>query len=429
MLLASMRPRSLCDSSAKRGFRNAHASTDELLAVCRHTGSSSRPSTVTNNPSVETMPPDSYEHVSAQEGELFRRLHQNGLGVKKISKATGRSKSTVSQHLFKKHRPAKPKGRPKAFVSTEKGFLAAQKAHARLLRKSKGLSEVTAAMVKDELGESCSTRTLQRAFWEHDVHFRPLYEKPDLTPADTKERLEWAERHGHRTPGQWGRYVHAFIDNKVFPVYTRGKFRSAAAKRLVRGSYRTRKRVFTTGYVKPKNPKILKNSAGTKSVSVTCAISSEKVLMWHVVPGRWNGAEAARMYSGPLKTALRRAFRGVKGSWRVLEDNDPTGYKSSKGLEAKAAHGIQTLDLPRRSPDLNPLDFAFWADLNRRMRAAERTWPVSRRETRAQYVERLRRTAMSTPPEFLARITGALTKRCVKLAAAKGGHFPEGGST
>lgn len=375
------------------------------------------------------MPPDSYEHVSVQEDELFRRLHGNGLGVKKISRATGRSQSTVSRHLFKKHKPAKPKGRQKAFVTTEKGFLAAQKAHARLLRKSKGLSEVTAGMVKDEMGESCSTRTLQRAFWQHDVYFRPLYEKPDLTPEDNTERLEWAERHSHRSPGQWGRYVHAFIDNKVFPVYTRGSFRRAAAKRLVRGVYRTRKRVFSTGYVKPKNPKIMKNSSGVQSVSVTCAISSEKVLLWHVVQGRWTGAEAARMYSGPLKTALRRAFPSVKGSWRVLEDNDPTGYKSNKGLQAKAAHGIQTLDLPKRSPDLNPLDFAFWAHLNRRMRAAESTWPVSRRETRAQYVERLRRTAMSTPLEFLARITGTLAKRCAQLAAAKGGHFAEGGST
>ena len=36
-------------------------------------------------------------------------------------------------------------------------------------------------------------------------------------------------------------------------------------------------------------------------------------------------------------------------SWKVLEDNDPTGYKSSKGMAAKAAAGIETLDLPKRS--------------------------------------------------------------------------------
>ncbi|CAK0848329.1 unnamed protein product, partial [Prorocentrum cordatum] len=315
------------------------------------------------------------------ENELCRRLHRNGLGAKKISKATGRSQSTVPRHLFKKHRPAMPRRRPKAFVNIVKKFLAAQKAHGRLLRKSKGLSEVTAAMVKDELGESCSTRTLQRAFWEHDVHFRPLCEKNDLTPEGTKERVEGAERHGHRIPGQWGRYVYAFKNSKVFPVYTRGTFRRAAAKRLVRGSYRTRKRVFTTGYVEPKNFKIPKNSAGTNSVSVTCAIRSEK---------------------------------GSGVCWNI--DNDPTGYKNSEGLEAKTAHVIQTLDLPRRWPDLNPLDFAFWADLNRRMRDAERARPAPRREARAECVERFRRAAMPTPLEFLARITRTFTERRAKLA-------------
>ena len=50
-----------------------------------------------------------------------------------------------------------------------------------------------------------------------------------------------------------------------------------------------------------------------------------------------------------------------------MEDNDPAGYKSSKGMAAKAAAGIETLDLPKRSPDLNPLDFSFWAAANQKM--------------------------------------------------------------
>ena len=43
----------------------------------------------------------------------------------------------------------------------------------------------------------------------------------------------------------------------------------------------------------------------------------------------------------------------------VLEDNDPTGYKSQKGKDAKPAAGISILEFPMRSPDLSVCDHAI----------------------------------------------------------------------
>ena len=169
------------------------------------------------------------------------------------------------------------------------------------------------------------------------------------------------------------------IDSKTFQVYRTGKFRAYAARRSVRGAYRSRSRVFTPGYIKPSAT--LKQNTGAKAVHVTCAIGNGKVLMWHVTANRWNGQAAADMYARPLRKCLEREYPHVLGPWRVLEDNDPTGYKSSKGLEAKKEAGIISLDLPKRSPDLNPLDFSFWSEVNKKMRATERNWPKSKRET------------------------------------------------
>jgi hypothetical protein len=87
-----------------------------------------------------------------------------------------------------------------------------------------------------------------------------------------------------------------------------------------------------------------------------------------------------------------------------------------------------SLDLPKRSPDLNPLDFSFWSHLSKRMRAKEKSWPATRRETRKAYLARLRRTALSTPRDYVQRIIGALHKRCGQVAAAKGSHIAEGGT-
>ena len=54
-----------------------------------------------------------------------------------------------------------------------------------------------------------------------------------------------------------------------------------------------------------------------------------------------------------------------------MEDNDPTGYKSSAAQAVKEELGITVMSLPPRSPDLNVLDYALWNAMNRRLRAQE----------------------------------------------------------
>ena len=51
----------------------------------------------------------------------------------------------------------------------------------------------------------------------------------------------------------------------------------------------------------------------------------------------------------------------------LLEDNGPTGYKSTKARLAKEELGFKVLSLPRYSPNGNPLDFFLWADIEMRM--------------------------------------------------------------
>ena len=79
------------------------------------------------------------------------------------------------------------------------------------------------------------------------------------------------------------------------------------------------------------------------------------------------------MHTGPLKAALRRKYPN-KRSHQVLEDNDPKGYKSSSGQAATRACKIGVFGIPCRSPDLNPLDYSIWAEVNKRMRQQEANW-------------------------------------------------------
>jgi len=60
------------------------------------------------------------------------------------------------------------------------------------------------------------------------------------------------------------------------------------------------------------------------------------------------------------------------------------------------------------------------------MRAQEKAWADSKKETRKEFLARLRRTAMRLPSSFVQRAIGNMTRRCEKLKAAKGFHFEEG---
>ena len=204
-----------------------------------------------------------------------------------------------------------------------------------------------------------------------------------------------------------------------------GKERLRAARHATYGAYRKPEKGLHPAYVKPKAS--LQHNTGAKGCLIQAAVGKGRVMMWHEIDGPWSGRAAASLYTGPLKRALRRTYPN-KRTHKVLEDNDPTGYKSGAGMSAKCACNIDVFEIPCRSPDLNPLDYSIWAEVNKRMREQERNWK-SKRETRDQYVARLKKTAQDLEHEFVNDAIGNLVVRCERLYQAQGGYFLEGGSS
>ena len=132
------------------------------------------------------------------------------------------------------------------------------------------------------------------------------------------------------------------------------------------------------------------------------------------------------MYKNVLAKALKKEYPGKK-KFRALEDNDPTGNLSKKGIAAKVDCKIEVFEIPKRSPDLNVLDYAIWSKVETLMRAQEGGWPDSKRETREQFEKRLDRTALTLDPAFINKCILSLKERCKRLYDAKGGLFEEGG--
>jgi hypothetical protein len=308
-----------------------------------------------------------YVHMDSTEKRLIQNMKKAGVSWNKMEEITGRSSGSLSRVLkgppVKKDggagTKAKNKGGGKATILSKADVKALVKAMEKLQKDANAEREVTVSMIKEAAGVDACAKTVLSAFHAAGIWFTNLKERQTLSEKDVKERFHWAKKHQTRSKDAWVKRPHAIIDNKHFQLFTEAKGRSHAAMRSVRGAYQKRGEAPKTWLVKPK--KHIKFPA--KGVQVTTAVIKGRIRMWDYVDGHWNGQSAAAMYSGPLNKALTKAYPDFAtkpfAKWQVLEDNDPAGYKSSKGIVAKQASGIVTLDLPRRSPDLNVLDYCL----------------------------------------------------------------------
>ena len=180
--------------------------------------------------------------------------------------------------------------------------------------------------------------------------------------------------------------------------------------------YRSKGKSLRAGHVNP-NPK-LKQYTGGKGILKTGGVGHGRVLLWRTVEGIWNAAAASHLYGEVLPPILKKEYRGIK-TFTLLEDNDPTGNTCKKALAAKKKNGLVMLKIPFRSPDLNVLDYAVWAEVEKRMRKQERRFKGQKHETRADFEARLNRTARNLPAAFINKAIGDLHSRCQKLYEAK----------
>ena len=390
--------------------------------------------------------------MSPDEKRLVRAMHfEQSMAPSAIAVATGRHLSSICRVLAAKGRP-KPLGRRP--VLQEKAIDKAERCLKQLIRKANGEKEVTMAMVKEALHTPASVRTLQRALHARDIRFRKLREKPRLTAEDVAARLAFATKYRSKSKEWWCSHLDMIIDLKNFPAYLNAQTRAHAAQREVRGAYRKKGDGLSEGYTTVN--KTLRFNPGARSIMIAAGVGKGRVLMWEPIERQWSGAAAEDLYGTTMARILRRHYPN-KPKYLILEDNDPTGFKSAKGVAAKAAAGIAVFSIPKRSPDLNVCDYALWKagwgekgvcmrpqescrfkqllaptclqEITRRMRAEESEWPRAKKESRDDYVQRLRRTALTLPKTFINKAVGDMKRRCQRLFDAKGSLFEEGGAS
>ena len=137
-----------------------------------------------------------------------------------------------------------------------------------------------------------------------------------------------------------------------------------------------------------------------------------------IFPKQWTAQVAADLYHDVIYTSLCE-HRGDKLSYKLLENNDPTGYKSNKAKEMKASKRVKALPFSRYSPDLNPLHFSLWNEGERRtLKCAPK-----KVETVVAYKARLRLTALNLPKEMVTKAVRSMPEKIKQVIDAKGGSI------
>ena len=359
--------------------------------------------------------------MSSEEARLARLWREtDGESVPEIARRLHRNESSIWDLFGTPKDAPRGVGRHPALTEEDKDRLVALVT--KMVKTADTRYTVTIDMIKKAFRKKVCVRVLANALHAHNVWFHRLREKPILTDDDVKARYAFARKYRNKSAAWWRTAVQLHIDNHAFHVPTTGAARRTLAARRVYGAYRAPGRLLQKEHVKQKRN--LRQNTGAKHVLVAGGVGAGKVLLWHVVE-KWNADAAAKLYAGPIRTALKNSYPG-KRSWQMLEDNDPSGYQTAKGRAAKAAAKITSFEIPKRNPDLNVMDYHFWSEIETRLRKQERRWPDGRKETREQFKARLRRVAKGFTATHVNKAMGDMKWRVSQLYKAKGGLFEEG---
>ena len=312
------------------------------------------------------------------------------------------------------HKRGKLEARGRKPLLSKRDKRSLETARRRLIKNAKNAKRVTYADVVKEAdlaGDPCD-RICADALRAEGVSWRAPRRKIFVTEGDAALRWDVAKVWGKRPESYWTDDVKAFVDNKNFPIPLTPKQRKRFAQTLVTGHLRKAGEGTDRHFTKPRE----KHSfIGIPSVTISAAVANNRIIMWHVVPGKWNGEAAANMYENHLKPALVRAW-GKRPRYTIIEDGDRKGNTSGKGIAAKARAKIYATTLPPRTPSLMPLDYAIWTEIIKRLvKSAPRGT-----ESKVDFLARLLKIAMGLPKGYVKRVIKKMKVNAQALDAAKG---------
>jgi hypothetical protein len=355
---------------------------------------------------------DSMKRSGKSTRDALRRVNKDRVKHDVVREV---SENAVYRYLKgQTHKLGAKEKRGSAKILTKQNIRSLDQARKRLIKRADNDHRVTYAAIIAEAGleDVASKRICEEALRGLGVSFKAPRRKVYITQEDAEKRFAVAKVWAKRPTSYWTTNVHALVDNKAFPLPLTPGQRKRLRQTQVTGHLRKASEGVDRGFTKPRE----KHSfIGIPSVTITGAVAKDKVIMWHVIEGSWNGASAAAMYEDHLKPALVRKW-GPRSRYTIVEDGDRKGNTSGKGVAAKRRAKIYPMVLPPRTPSLMPLDYAIWHRIMTELmeKAPEGT------EKKEQFLARLRGIAMGLPKSFVKSVIQRMRKNTKALVTSKG---------
>lgn len=334
------------------------------------------------------------KHISHQRRADIVSLLQHGFSTREIAMKLGISHTSVS-NVRRDVLPLAKKpsaGRPRSLTDHQE----------RSILRSISAGNIDTAQeaqrnLKRCQGIEISAQTIRNMLKRRGLKSATKVKKPLLKRQHIKRRLEFARKYSDWTVEDWRRVV--FSDEaKVNRFGPDGR----------KWCWKEPKASFQPNHVTP----TIKNGGG--SIMVWGCITARGVGNLVKIDGTMNAELYCKILEEDLLGSLE--WYGLDRKEIVFQhDNDPK-HTAKKTTEWLQNVGMEVLDWPPQSPDLNPIEH-LW-DYFKRKLSDFPTTPTSIREL----WERAEQVWNEIPPEKCLDLIDSMPRRVAAVLKAKGGH-------
>jgi transposase len=249
---------------------------------------------------------------------------------------------------------------------------------------------ITPKNIRTELELNVSTRTIRRRLNEEGLFGRVARISYPFTEEHIEKRLAFANRHQNWDESKWDTVL--FSDETHIVLGGEGQV----------WVQRPEDTAFLAQYMAHRDP-------FPEKISVWGCFSSQGVGAIRIIDGTMDSRLLTDTFYRFMLPTARRMW--PMGQWFLLQDNAP--YHSSRETQNWLHnHGIDCIEFPPYSPDLNPIE-NLWAYLKRRIEAR---FPSNITELKETLLEEWE----STDRDFLKCLSHSMIDRCQAVVACRG---------
>jgi transposase len=321
--------------------------------------------------------------LSDKERESIRTLSLRGFSVRGIAQVLKRSVGAV-QNVLKASANLQPKKR----LGSVSKVTAREKRH---IIRCVSVLRLSAKKVKEKLKLVHSVRTIQRVIksvsW---LKYKKRGAAPALTKRHREARVKWAERMGLKDDDAWCQV--AFSDEKKWNLDGPDGMRYE--------------------WVDTRRPKELnvRRHTGGGGVMIWGAFRADTKSELKFVDGKQDSVK----YVSTLRTHLQPF---IDAENHIFQQDNAAIHKSRYTMNWLQAQGIDVMDWPALSPDLNPIE-NLWGIMTQQVYEGGKQY-----NTKDELKKAVLAAWAAIPPKTLTDLTLSMRKRCIRVLVRRGAYI------